>query len=119
MTDLLYAGQIVEGSITQCQSRELSLDAYFTFASFLVTKLPPAGGAVALPITIVFLDGQSDIANPPRGCFVRAKVDSGNPFARSPFATANDPIMLTDIEFVHRDSLKVVGRIPSAPKFAT
>lgn len=118
MTDYLEAGEVIEGTVTRCERRDLLMDEYFTFAEFLVTRIGPGEAKVAVPIKIVFLDAQSDLVEPPRNSFVRAVVDSTNPFCKEPFSVAEDVIMLTDIAFVDRSTQKIVKRIPLAPHFA-
>jgi hypothetical protein len=109
--------QIIEGSIVGNLRRELQMDEYFTFGDFLVTRVLPSRRETSVAIKIVFRDSQSDLVNPPRNSFIRAKIDSSNAFSRSPYSTTTDVVALTDIEFVQRGTGRVMKRLPSEPKF--
>ena len=112
METSISEGEIIEGSVTACLRRDLIMDEYFTLANFLVTRIGPEAEPVSIPFQILFKDEQSDIVNPPRNTFVRAEIDSAYVLARPKHI-----FMLTNIAFVDRDSLQIVSRIPSPPKF--
>ncbi|MEI9990187.1 MAG: hypothetical protein WDM86_09125 [Rhizomicrobium sp.] len=117
MTDTTFVeGQIIEGRVTGNLHRNLLMDAYFTFADFLVTRIATLSRETEIAIQIAFLDSQSDIINPPRNSVVRATVNT-SPFAKAPFSATTDTLMLTNIEFVERGTGRVISRIPSALKF--
>jgi hypothetical protein len=122
MVTSIGEGEIIEGSVTACLQRYMAGDEFLTVATFLVTRIGPEekeeSKKESVPIRIVFNDEQSDIVNPPRNTFVRAEIEQVQArFSHPPFSLRKSFFRLTNIAFVDRDSLKIVSRIPSPPKF--
>ena len=122
MVTSIGEGEIIEGSVTACLQRYIAGDEFLTVATFLVTRIGPAtkkeSDKESVPIRIVFTDDQSDIVNPPRNTFVRAEIDWAQArISPPPSSHEKNPFRLTNIAFVDRDSLRIVSRIPSPPKF--